>query len=369
MRVIAGAAPPPRIIGSSSSAESTTTASGALTRVAAPQLSDMGDATTLLRSISMSARYYSGRSSGEVLTFGPDRVTVQEMRDTMADLDAKIRAWGLGERLYQHLRERYVFYSVALPAPGLVTGYYEIVCNGSRSPDSRFKYPLYRIPADLVSGKPYLTRGQIDYEGALKGRGLELVYLESDVDRYFLHVQGSGAIRLPDGSVLRVNYGAANGRQSHLVGREIAKRGLLPKDQISLQTIRTYLREHPAQAPELLSADTSYVFFEERPQGPMGSIGVPVTPLRSIATDSRLFPKGAPVFVQTTIARVDAAQKLSRYDPFNAIVMNQDRGGAIIGNHVDLYVGSGHDAEGVAGMMKQQGTFYYFRLARNGELK
>jgi membrane-bound lytic murein transglycosylase A len=263
-------------------------------------------------------------------------------------------------------------------AQGLFTGYFDPEVAGSRSPGGKYRVPLLGRPGDLVQADlgefsedlkgravigrvqdgrlvPYYDRSQIE-AGALARRRLELLWLADPVDAYFLQVQGSGRVDLPDGRVVRVTYAGRNGRRSVLIGKILADRGDIPLDQISMQSIHAWLAAHPAEVNDILNQNPSYVFFREiddlRPdQGPPGALGVPLTPGRSIAVDRRFIPLGAPVFVATTDPVTGA--------PWRRLAIAQDVGGAIRGPvRTDIFFGWGHDAEDRAGRMRQKGTEY-----------
>ena len=265
-------------------------------------------------------------------------------------------------------------------AEGLFTGYYEPLLQGSTSPDDRFRYPLYRRPPDLVTvelgrfapeldGKriagrlengrlvPFPDRAAIE-AGALAGRGLELVWVDDPIALFFLHIQGSGQIQLTDGRRIRVGYDGWNGREYYAIGRALIERGEIPKEEMSLFAIRDWLEANPDEAQELMNANPSYVFFRELGDladaaGPLGSMGVPLTPGRSLAVDRRFLPLGSPLWLDTT-APTPAGEV-----PLRRLMVAQDTGGAIKGPvRGDVFWGAGELAEYLAGHMKQRGRLY-----------
>jgi membrane-bound lytic murein transglycosylase A len=261
---------------------------------------------------------------------------------------------------------------------GLFTGYFEPEVAGSLRRGGPYQTPILRRPPDLVQADlgafaddlkgrsivgrirgerlvPYDDRAQIR-GGALAGRDLELAYLADPVDAFFLEIQGSGRVRLPDGDILRVTYDGENGRPYVPIGRLLVARGELRRDDVSMQTIRAWLDAHPNQARSLMDANPSYVFFRALPamapdEGPPGALGVALSPGRSLAVDTRFLPLGAPIFVVTS----DPLNGL----PWRHLLLAQDRGGAIKGSvRGDIFFGWGADAEALAGHMQQQGRAF-----------
>ncbi len=260
-------------------------------------------------------------------------------------------------------------------AEGLFTGYFEPLLRGSRQKSARFKYPLYKKPGDLVTvdlGKfkkdlagqqivgrisrnrlePYADRAEID-RGALGNKNLELVWVDDPVDSFFLHIQGSGQVVLPDGRNLRVGYAGKNGHAYYAIGRELVNNGALTKENVSLQTIRAWLAANPGQADALMQKNRSYVFFRElKGDGPIGAQGVGLTPARSLAVDRRYIPLGAPIWL-------DTRNPLGPHQPIRRLVIAQDTGGAIKGVvRGDLFWGAGPRAREGAGKMKEPGRVY-----------
>ena len=238
-------------------------------------------------------------------------------------------------------------------AEGLFTGYFEPEVAGSLREGGVYRYPLLRRPPDLGAGqRPYFTRAEIE-RGALRNKHLELLWLADPIDVFFLHVQGAGRVRLPDGRIVRVTYDGQNGRTYVPIGRVLVDRGEMTLDQVSMQSIRAWLVAHPKEAAGVMDANPSYVFFREvadaRPdQGPPSTLGVPLSPGRSIAVDKAFIPLGAPVWIDTEDP-VDGA-KMQR------LMVAQDLGGAIRGPvRADIFFGWGKDAEERAGRMRQHG--------------
>lgn len=229
--------------------------------------------------------------------------------------------------------------------PALFTGYYEPEFTGSNIRTPRYAYPIYRRPPELREGEQYLSRSTIE-GGALRGRGLELAWLDDPVDVYFLQVQGSGRIRMPDGSTLRVGYAGRNGFEYRSVGQEMVRRGTHTIDQVSAQEIAAYVR---AGASDLLSINPSYVFF--RPvdvpaeKGPIGAMTRSITPMRSVAIDPAFTPLGAPVWIDK-----------QGENPIRSLMIAQDTGGAIKGaQRADIFYGTGPAAGDAAGTIKDGG--------------
>ncbi|MBF0517785.1 MAG: MltA domain-containing protein, partial [Nitrospirae bacterium] len=196
--------------------------------------------------------------------------------------------------------------------------------------------------------------------GGSEGRGLELAWVDNRVDLFFLHVQGSGTLRLEDGSLINVTYAGANGHKYRPAGRVLVDDNKLQLSEISLKTIKKYLAQHPEDVDKALFYNPSYVFFRESKESAIGSTGVPLVDGRAIATDKKLFPQGALVFVQTKKSEFSEEQTISGQSPLTRFALNQDTGGAIIGpGHADFFWGSGSVAELQAGYMKYDGMLYF----------
>jgi membrane-bound lytic murein transglycosylase A len=263
-------------------------------------------------------------------------------------------------------------------ADGLFTGYYEPELVGSRRRSAAFPIPLYRRPPDLVIAdladfradlkaerlvgrivdgrlEPYHRHADID-AGVLAGRGLELLWLADPIDAFFLQVQGSGRVNLAEGGSVRVGYAANNGHPYTTIGRILVERGEMTKEAATMQTVRQWLRDQPDQATAVMQANARYIFFREvEGDGPIGSLGVALTPGRSLAIDASLLPLGAPMWVDTTYPA--GTPEAGR--PLRRLMVAQDTGGAIKGAvRGDIYWGSGEAALEYAGPMKQRGRYY-----------
>lgn len=268
----------------------------------------------------------------------------------------------------------------------LFTGYYEPVLRGSIEKNARFSVPVYGRPRDLLSidlslfsdrfkgeriiGRlsgqtvvPYHDRSEIDGNGVLDGKADILAWLEDPIDLFFLQVQGSGKIILNDGSVLHAHYHASNGRPYRSIGRLLIENGRIPRSRMSMQAIRTYLKDHPDELHDVLNYNPSYVFFRAEPSGPTGSLNVPLTPGRSVALDRRIFPPAALAYVHTRKPLVDGNRRIAKWMDFTRFVFHQDTGGAIQGpGRADMFWGDGSYAEIASGHMQHPGSLYFLVL-------
>jgi membrane-bound lytic murein transglycosylase A len=264
---------------------------------------------------------------------------------------------------------------------GFVTGYYEPILEGSQTQTDVYNVPVYRRPSNLfVRGFkqdapdlpnkgpvyrklgrrkliPYYDRAEIE-DGAIAGRGLEICWLKDQTDLLFAQIQGSARIRLQDGSTIRINYDAHNGYPYTAVGRILIDRGIIPKDQMSMQRIREWMEQNPDGAKEVRRQNRSYVFFREvrlsDKDEPVGAQGVPLTPGRSIAVDNSLHAYGTPFFIEGELP-IESAQSRT---PFHRLMIAQDTGSAIVGPaRADLYFGAGADAGKVSGRLRHNMHF------------
>ena len=234
--------------------------------------------------------------------------------------------------------------------PALFTGYYEPELAGSTIRTPRFTYPIYSMPPELQPGTVWYSREEIETRGLLRGRGLEIAWLDDPVEVYFLMVQGSGRIRLQDGSVIRVGYAGKNGQPYRSIGQELVRRGTHSMEDVSAREIRNWVKSNPAAGADLLNLNPSFVFFRKlrdlpSDKGPIGAMARSLTTMRSIAVDPALTPMGAPVWIEK-----DGAE------PLNRLMVAQDTGGAITGEQrADIFFGTGFDAGEAAGQIKDGG--------------
>ncbi len=296
------------------------------------------------------------------------------------------------ESLRRALEANFVPHRVANPdgaTQGLITGYYEPLLRASRDQRGPYRFPLYAPPDDLLvidlasvspdlknlrlrgrlEGRrvvPYYSRAEIE-RGIAPVAGKEIAWVDDAIEAFFLQIQGSGRIQLENGDFLRIGYADQNGHPYQSVGRYLIERGELKQNEASMEGIKAWARANPSRMDEMLNANPSYVFFREVPArvggrdpaidspdtatGPVGALGVALTPNRSIAVDPRHIPLGAPVFLSTTWPNSEA--------PLARLMLAQDTGGAIRGPvRADFFWGFGAEAGAMAGKMRQQGKLW-----------
>ena len=271
----------------------------------------------------------------------------------------------------------------------LFTGYYEPFLQGSHKKSKAYPYPVYAIPNDLVTidlgkfdsslqGKritgrhigqtiiPYYNRKEITALSDFKKTAQPLAYVDNQIDLFFLQIQGSGKIFMDNGQVINVHYHCSNGRSYRSIGQLLIKEGKIPRDLMSMQSIRRYLKDNPGEIDRILNYNQSYVFFKIEEKGPLGSLNVQLTPGRSLATDRRIFPLAALAYLETRIPLIDGDEKIYDWENFSGFFMNQDTGGAIKGTgRADLFFGSGPYAKTAAGHLQHNGQLYFLILNKN----
>jgi membrane-bound lytic murein transglycosylase A len=354
-----------------------------------PVVTDDLDGDSLRAAIRQSIAYLEKLPPERIVGEQPRRLTAKEVLDSVTAFERLLDRWDCRACWINELDARFdLIPSSSDPATETVlyTGYYQPVIAASLVPTAEFAYPIYGKPSDLIIAEqvkltpamitekifgrleeekfiPYYSRREIDQKRILRGRGYEIAWVENPVDLFFLHIQGSGILQLPDGRRLHVGYAAANGRPYRSIGRLLIDSGKVPQEEMSMQRLRRYFAEHPEEQVDIMAYNESYIFFRFLEEGPLGSLEVPLTPGRSIATDPRLFPKGALAFATAEEPIVDGAGQLNGWQPFSRFVLNQDTGGAIRGaQRADLYFGTGTDAGAAAGYMNRPGKLYFVLL-------
>lgn len=354
-----------------------------------PLFSDDLNFDRLSQAIRQSLAYLHRLPPERSFQFGADAVTADLMVRSLTHFGDFLQTAPSSAQLNDFVRNNYrVYRSVGAPPDEAVlfTGYYEPLLKGSRTRTAAYDVPVFGRPSDLVtvdlerfsdrfkgetiSGRlqksrlvPYFERREITDPAVFNQRAEVIAWVGHPLDLFFLQVQGSGQILLPDGSRLRVHYHASNGHPYRSIGRYLIDSGKIPREEMSMQRIRTYLDANPHEIEPVLNHNPSFVFFKIEENGPLGSLNVPLTPGRSIALDRRIFPQAALCFIQCEKPLVDALGRINQWAPFSRFVLNQDTGGAIRGpGRADLFWGNGSVAEISAGHLKHDGNLFFLVL-------
>ncbi len=324
-----------------------------------PDFSDDLPRGSLVAALQQSRAYLDKLPDTRVVGARPRKITAAEMKSSLRRFAEALEFWGRPEQFAEAIRARF---ELVPPAAGpekkelLVTGYYLPLVDARLSEGGAYRYPLYRKPDGAAAS---LSRRDIDLSGRLKGKGYEIAWLKDPIDAFFIHVQGSGLLRLEDGRVVQLNYAANNGRPYTSIGKILIDEKKIPPEEMSAARLRRYLAEHPAERAALLARNERYVFFRFIEGGPLGSLEVPLTPGRSVAADPDFFPRGAPLFLESRLPVVDSKGELAGWRPFSRFVVAQDTGAAIRGpGRLDLYFGAGEEAGNPAGFMKSGGRVF-----------
>jgi membrane-bound lytic murein transglycosylase A len=354
-----------------------------------PLLIDDGSFSSLIKAVDTSARYLETQNPDRLYQVGKRNFSVFWLRKSIAAFKLMLSSLSAAE-VDKQMRERFLFFAV--PGTGkeedsskmLVTGYYVPEVAGSMVKKAPYLYPLYQVPEDLEiqygancsGGKrvgmmknnrliPYWTRKDIEEGDLLAGQ--ELVYLKDPVDAFFLHIQGSGRIRMVDGTLKRVQYAADNGRKYRSIGRFLVQKKVLSLEEVTMPAIKKILYQYPNEQRRIFNYNQRYIFFkwqDEGKDGATGSLGFPLVPERSVALDYQCYPPGALGFMITT-RPVFTGSRVSEWLPLKRFVFNHDQGSAIKGaDRLDYFWGTGEYAENAAGVMKQQGRLLLLILKK-----
>jgi membrane-bound lytic murein transglycosylase A len=367
---------------------------------AAPAFADLDDKKTLLKAAELNLKYFQSLKGQSIAySFGSRNITAGTLAASTSEFikilsEAKDQA-----ELDLRLKEAFDIYQLAgRDSTGTVvfSSYYEPTLEASLKRTKEYKYPLYAKPGDLITinledfndkfkgekltGRlergtlvPYLNREEIDFEGALKGRGLELAWLKNRSEILDLQTEGSGRLQLPDGRIIKARFAATNSLKFKGWLTAMIEAGALPREGISPEKGLQYLNEHPDRTRAILSMNKRYVFFRlEQPadpeEGPAGTYGLPLTGWRSIAVDNSLVPMGALAFMRVNTPDVDETGALLGRKQDARFVFCQDTGGAIKGpGRVDFYAGNGKKARAFAFKLWDQGQLYLLVLKENAK--
>ena len=323
----------------------------ALARKLNAQRQNLGKWTNMQFAITQSLDFASKKKPSDIaiqrgsltITYGKLAASLAHLKNLLPKLDKQPEL----------LAKEFTWYRIA-PDFGF-TGYYEPSLKASRKKSVAYPYPLYKLPPDIRKGVPYYTRNKIDRGGALAGKNLELAWVSSEVDAFFLHIQGSGRLVFEDGTTSHALYAGKNNRAYRALGGIMRDKGMLAADNISMESIRAVLAKMSyAERSKLLDENPSYIFFREASSGPVGAMGRPLTPWVSLATDRNVLPHGSLTFVA-----VPLPDKQGNFtQPFFALTLPQDTGGAIRGNRIDLFGGASADGSHMAGHLDTKGAVY-----------
>ena len=360
-----------------------------------PFLLDDLDRESLLTSIERSLLYYEKTAGKDTYSIENESITGKELQESLLAFRDIIRSSDSNGIKQKKIRDTFdVYKATGRDNKGgvLFTGYYESVLEGSRERTEKYRYPIYRTPYDVIRvnlGKfntkykndkiigrvkngeliPYFPRADIEEKGVLAGKNLEIAWVNDPIDLFFMHIQGSGKIRLPDGRFLQVSYAQKNGHPNRMIGNYLLNKGKIKKGESSQQSIIKYLRAHPEELSDILNYNESYIFFRIVENGPIGALGLTLTAGRSIATDLDIFPKGALAFIKLRKPIFDKNGHIESWESFSRFVLNQDTGGLIKGpGRVDLFCGTGPEAEMMAGSLKENGELYFLVKKKNNRI-
>jgi membrane-bound lytic murein transglycosylase A len=337
---------------------------------------DFGDdlePASLEGAIDHSIRFYEGAGRNKLFQIGDRLIDSRQLKETLTAFRTVVRKAEDNKDLRKRISAQFDVYRITgSDSYGnvLFTGYYEPLLEGSLKRTEKYKYPLYGVPSDLVKkenkigqmkdGKftPYYSRREIDAERVLKDKNLELAWVSDPLELYSLHIQGSGKIKLEDGTVLTVGFAQTNGRPFRSVTKFMLDNGKIKSSEASYR--HEFLKgKSDEEIYDVLGHNERYTFFRFLDNEPVGSLGEPVTPDRTIATDPDFFPEGALAFIRLRKPVFDTQGNEKERVDFSRFVLSQDKGSAIKGpGRVDLFCGFGEQAESIAGTLKEKGELY-----------
>ena len=345
------------------------------------EFADDLDIYSLNLALERSIKYYEGRRRDNIYNIAERQISARQMKESLLAFrqiigeSDNVAAW------QKQIREKFDVYKAQGADDNgsvLFTGYYEPLLAGSLTRTEKYKYPLYKPPPDIIARKvsknetkiyrmnngeqvPYYSRKEIDTAGVLQGKNLEIIWVADPVDLFFLHIQGSGKIKLENGTTLTVSATQSNGHPFRNVTRYILDKGMISSGGASYRNVKRFLKEKDErELYEILGYNERYIFFRFVEKDPIGALGEPVTPGRTIATDPDFFPQGALAFIRLSKLVFDDEGNVKERVNFSRFVLNQDKGSAIKGpGRVDLFCGFGADAENTAGSLKERGELYF----------
>lgn len=332
-----------------------------------------GDRIALLKAIDNSLRYLSSpQAITDYQKYRIPGITRDRVIRSLTRFRQLVRTSRDAAQLWSMVQKEFVLYeSIGRDGLGnvLFTAYYEPLYDASRTPTAEYRYPIYRLPANFKSwSKPHPTREQLEGKDGLQGnkgklKGLELFWLRDRLEAYFIHIQGSAKLRLTDGTIASVGYAGNTAYNYSSIGKALADDGKLPLENLTMPAILQYFHQNPQELDNYLPRDRSFVFFQENYGRPAtGSLSLPLTKERSIATDKSIMPPGALALIHAPFPYADGNQKM-QFNTVSRYVLDQDTGGAIKGaGRVDYFVGTGKLAGEKAGITVSNGSLYYLIL-------
>ncbi|UCG44331.1 MAG: MltA domain-containing protein [candidate division WOR-3 bacterium] len=321
-----------------------------------PRFTDGGSASGLRLALEQESVWLDTADLPDKFVIGGRVITREKLKATVVRFLEFLDATP-GTDLNRYIEANFEVYACVADrglAAARFTGYYNPEVPASRDSTAEFRYPLYRFPRNARSRS---TRKQIEEDGVL--RGYEIAWLKDPFDRYALHIEGSGTLEFPDSTRINAHYAGSNRRSYTSLGTEMLRDGLLAPGEATMPGIREWFKFHPDRLQEYLNRNRSYVYFRLDSGPPSGSTGLPLVPERSIATHQRYCPPGMLCWVSTRVPRVDSAGRTTGSRSWSRFVLNIDKGAAIKGpNRVDIFFGSGDDAQLYADRLDQTGRFY-----------